>query len=279
MTDCSKYEGASTVNFAFSVAITVGIIVSYLPQYRRIYVKRTSEGLSSTFLLLGSSSSIFTLTNIILISSDARKCCYNGSLSAFNCLNSQLNMIQIGVQCTCAILILVFVLLWTKHSVKQDRDEYARIVKVGSIVNLHALASLVQILVGLYGGKSTLYSIANANGLLSTALTVIKYVPQIWTTYNLKHPGTLSVGMMCIQTPGGFVFAATLFFTKGSHWSSWISYLVAALLQGTLLILCLYYEYFDHSGVGAQMAERAEIERIVAENEREDIAADSQPAA
>ena len=50
---------------------------------------------------------------------------------------------------------------------------------------------------------------------MSALLTVIKYVPQIYTTFRLKHPGTLSIGMMCIQTPGGFVFTATLFFTKG----------------------------------------------------------------
>ncbi|KAI3404661.2 hypothetical protein KGF56_002557 [Candida oxycetoniae] len=86
-------------------------------------------------------------------------------------------------------------------------------------------------------GTSALYSIANVNGLLSAALTIVKYVPQINTTYHLKHPGTLSIGMMCIQTPGGFVFAATLMFTKGSHWSSYVSYLVAAILQGTLLTL------------------------------------------
>lgn len=268
---CSKYEGASTINFVFSILITLGIIISYIPQYRRIWLKRTSEGLSATFLLLGSLLSIFTFTNILLISSKARECCYLGALSPFNCFNSQLNLIQIGVQCICAILILVFVLIWTNHSVKQDREEYARIVRVGNIVWAHALVSLVEVIVGLYTKKRWLYAIANTNGLLSTALTVVKYVPQIWTTYHLKHPGTLSVGMMCIQTPGGFVFAATLYFTKGSHWSSWISYFVAALLQGTLLVLCLYYDYFRNSGVLAQLAERAQIERIVSENEREDI--------
>ncbi|RLV93083.1 hypothetical protein JA1_002707 [Spathaspora sp. JA1] len=262
---CSVYDGASTVNLIFSILITFGIVGSYIPQYVRIYHKRTSEGLSTNFLLLGSCSSIFTLTNIILISSIARTCCVSGELNTFNCINSQLNLIQIGLQCTCAILILVFVLILTKHSLKQDKLEYARIVQVGHLVAVHGVISLVQVIIGLAGSRNLLYTIANTNGLLSALLTVIKYLPQIHTTYKLKHPGTLSIGMMCIQTPGGFIFTATLFFTKGSHWSSWVSYLVAASLQGTLLILCIYYEYFKGGGQGDEL-ERQAIERIVEEN-------------
>ena len=263
---CSVFEGASKINFAFLVLITIGIIVSYLPQYRRIYIKKTSEGLSTNFLFLGSCSSIFTLTNIILVSSKARHCCYIGALNFFNCLNSQLNLIQIGIQCTCAILILVVVLLQTRYSIKQDKDEYARIVTVGKFVALHGIISIIEVFTGLYTNRTILLTIAQINGLLSALLTMMKYVPQITTTYRLKHPGTLSIGMMCIQTPGGFIFTMTLFFTKGSHWSSWVSYLVAALLQGTLLLLCIYYEYIRNEGITSEILERREIDRNIIQN-------------
>lgn len=263
---CSVFEGASKINFAFLVLITIGIIVSYLPQYRRIYIKKTSEGLSTNFLFLGSCSSIFTLTNIILVSSKARHCCYIGALNFFNCLNSQLNLIQIGIQCTCAILILVVVLLQTRYSIKQDKDEYARIVTVGKFVALHGIISIIEVFTGLYTNRTLLLTIAQINGLLSALLTMMKYVPQITTTYRLKHPGTLSIGMMCIQTPGGFIFTMTLFFTKGSHWSSWVSYLVAALLQGTLLLLCIYYEYIRNEGITSEILERREIDRNIIQN-------------
>lgn len=275
--NCTKFEGASTTNFVFLVLITFGIFLSYVPQYHRIYVKRTSEGLSTNFLLLGSSSSIFTLTNIVLVTSKARQCCYSGALTTFNCINSQLNLIQISIQCTCAIFILVLVLILTNRSVKQDKHEYSRIINVGKIVALHGILAVVQIIVGFASKQSTLYVIANTNGLLSALLTVIKYVPQIHTTYMLKHPGTLSIGMMCIQTPGGFVFTATLFFAKGSHWSSWVSYLVAALLQGTLLALCIYYEYFRNHGLNAEIGERAAVDRIITANIHQEVEEESDP--
>lgn len=261
---CSVYDGASVANFIFSLLITFGIFVSYLPQYFRIYKKKTSEGLSVNFLFLGSCSLIFTLTNIILISSRARYCCRVGALSLFNCLNSQLNLLQIGLQCTCAIMILVLVLTITRGSVLQDKEEYARIVTVGRWVVFHGVISLIQIVTAFATKRLVLLALAQFNGLMSTLLTIIKYVPQIVTTYKLKHPGTLSIGMMCIQTPGGFVFTATLYFTKGLHWSSWVSYFVAALLQGSLLVLCIYYEHFS----GYKDLERQQLERIIEENTR-----------
>lgn len=263
---CSVFTGYSTVNFIFLLLITFGIFVSYLPQYHRIYIKRTSEGLSTNFLLLGSSASLFTLTNIILISSKARICCFAGELSLFNCVNSQLNMIQIGTQCVSAIAILAFVLVLTRDSIKQDKEEYRRIVQVGYIVAVHLVASIAQVITGLAMRGKVLMAIAQINGLLSTFLTMLKYIPQIYTTYRLKHPGTLSIGMMCIQTPGGLVFTLTLYFTHGSHWSSWISYMFAFLLQGTLLTLCIYYQYFKNHGLTAQILERQEIERLIVEN-------------
>lgn len=263
---CHKYEGASVSNFVFLIFITVGIFLSYCPQYYRIYKKRTSEGLSSNFLLLGSSSPLFTMTNIILVSSTARNCCRVGALDTFNCINSQLNLIQIGLQSVCAIMILVLVLIFTKDSIKQDKLEYEKNLKIGKFIGVHAAVSLLQIIIAYATNDNVLKSIANVNGLLSTLLTFIKYVPQIYTTYTLKHPGTLSIGMMCIQTPGGALFTATLFFTKGSHWSSWISYFAAFILQGILLTLCIYYEYFRKGSLNAENLERIEVERIMETN-------------
>ena len=84
---------------------------------------------------------------------------------------------------------------------------------------------------------------ANALGVMAAALAAIQYVPQIWMTYHLKHVGSLSIPMMCIQTPGGFLFAASLFARLGpAGWSTWAIYLLTAVMQGTVLALGVYYE-------------------------------------
>lgn len=59
----------------------------------------------------------------------------------------------------------------------------------------------------------------------------------------LKRVGSLSIPMMVIQTPGSFVWAASLAARLGSEgWSAWGVYLVTGCLQGTLLVMGIYFE-------------------------------------
>jgi len=51
---------------------------------------------------------------------------------------------------------------------------------------------------------------AGVLGLTSAALAVIQYAPQIYTTWELKLVGALSIPMMCIQTPGAILMVTNL---------------------------------------------------------------------
>lgn len=116
-------------------------------------------------------------------------------------------------------------------------------VLVGLLCVLHGL--VVAAVTGVFAiavpGHLTAWT--NILGVMATVLAAIQYVPQIWTTYQLKHVGSLSIPMMCIQTPGGFLFAASLYARLGSAgWSTWVIYLITATMQGTVLALGIYYE-------------------------------------
>ena len=83
-------------------------------------------------------------------------------------------------------------------------------------------------------------------GIFSTVLASIQYLPQIYTTYTLKAVASLSIPMMCIQTPGAFVFAASLAARLGPEgWSAWGVFVVSGCLQGTLLVMGIYFEQQD----------------------------------
>ena len=86
---------------------------------------------------------------------------------------------------------------------------------------------------------------ANSLGVQSTVLASIQYIPQLATTWRLKHVGSLSIPMMCIQTPGSFIFAASLAMREGTLWSSWATFVVTGLLQGALLVMCVTWELAD----------------------------------
>lgn len=58
---------------------------------------------------------------------------------------------------------------------------------------------------------------------------------------------------MCIQTPGSFVWAASLAARLGPEgWSAWGVYVVTGCLQGTLLSMGIYYELQERKAKKAQ---------------------------
>lgn len=114
---------------------------------------------------------------------------------------------------------------------------------VGLLSILHAL--FVAVVTGYFviANHDRLTFWANVLGVMAALLAAVQYIPQIWTTYHLKHVGSLSIPMMCIQTPGGFIFAASLYARLGAAgWSTWAIYLLTASMQGVVLFMAVYYE-------------------------------------
>lgn len=132
-----------------------------------------------------------------------------------------------------------------------DQPRWQTALLVASLTLLHGLAVIVVTGVLSTVARESLSTWANVLGIMAALLAAVQYIPQIWTTYHLKHVGSLSIPMMCIQTPGGFVFAASLFARLGwAGWSSWGIFVLTASMQGILLYLAIYYEIQAHkSGI------------------------------
>lgn len=134
-------------------------------------------------------------------------------------------------------------------------------VTVGVLCFFHALIVIILTVVFALALKTHLTFWANFLGVMAAALAAIQYVPQIWTTYHLKHVGSLSIPMMCIQTPGGFLFAANLFMRLGVEgWSTWGIFLLTATMQGCLLAMAIYYELQARHGEDSEPADGNEPE-------------------
>ena len=125
-------------------------------------------------------------------------------------------------------------------------------VTVGLLAILHGLVVVILTGVFIIAAPNSLDVWANVLGIMATVLAGIQYLPQIYTTYTLKHVGSLSIPMMCIQTPGGVLFAVSLFARLGwGGWSTWMIYVLTAIMQGIVLTMGIYYE------VAARRAHRA----------------------
>lgn len=126
-----------------------------------------------------------------------------------------------------------------------DAPTYRTALVVTGICLLHGLVTIIISIAFELRRPAAVPAWANFLGVLAAVLASIQYFPQIYTTFRLRCVGSLSIPMMCIQTPGSLVWAASLAVRKGwSGWSIWGVLVVTACLQGTLLAMAIYFEYF-----------------------------------
>lgn len=137
---------------------------------------------------------------------------------------------------------IILVIMFAHNSPFQPPEDYAKIVRAGWIVLTEAVVCIAVSIYLMATSRRQAIAWANVLGIASAALAIAQYLPQLWTTYHLKHTGTLSIPMMCIQSPGGLIWSASLAARPGTKWTSWAGYLAAALLQLTLLIMAVYFE-------------------------------------
>ncbi|KAF2268751.1 PQ loop repeat protein-like protein [Lojkania enalia] len=244
---CRELSHPDIVNFSVSVFIVLGILVSYLPQHYKIISRRSSAGLSPLFVLLGTVSGTASIANILTLPESTRDmgCCKE--IGRFPCAAALLGITQIGVQWTCFFFImLLFLIFFPRNSPEADINERLPTWKEAILVLSLSLTFFIFAFLGsvifVYALPGHIRGWANFLGLLGTLLAAIQYLPQIYMTWKLQEVGSLSVPMMCIQTPGSFVFASSLAVRLGpGGWSAWGLFILTGCLQGILLGMSLSF--------------------------------------
>ncbi|KAG7143217.1 hypothetical protein HYQ45_000468 [Verticillium longisporum] len=248
---CEELRSPNYFNLSLSLLILLGLLISYLPQHHRIASRRTSEGISPWFVLLGVTSATSGFANILTVPPSRQDIACCSQLETSECLAGLLGIAQLGVQWLCFALILVLFLVFFRsedadvpeEELTGEPPKWHTAVTVGLLCVFHAV--IIIILTGVFAValKSHLNFWANLLGVMAAALAAVQYIPQIWTTYHLKHVGSLSIPMMCIQTPGGYLFSFNLWLRLGAEgWSTWGIFLLTATMQGILLGMAIYYE-------------------------------------
>ncbi|OAP64970.1 hypothetical protein AYL99_00942 [Fonsecaea erecta] len=265
---CEEIARISYTNFALSLLILVGILISYLPQHIRIIQLRSSFGLSPYFVLLGTTSGTCAFANILVLPRSRADVACCREVDQFACVAGLLGIHSL-------LLFLIFFPRNQLPSAPPEEDvadgldanppdysatsdtpppspvketaplapSYRTALVVVAICVLHAAVTAILSFYFIYAAPRHAQSWANFLGILSTVLASIQYFPQIYTTFTLKRVGSLSIPMMCIQTPGSFVWAGSLAARLGPEgWSAWGVYLVTGCLQGTLLAMGSYFE-------------------------------------
>jgi len=194
------------------------------------------------FVLLGTISGTAGIANILTLPASRTDMACCKEVSTFACAAALLGIAQVGVQWTCFFFIMLLFLIFFPRRVddvdEPDLPTWVEAIVVLSVSMAFFIAVFIGSVVFIYAQPEHLQAWANFLGIVGAILASIQYLPQIWTTWKLQHVMSLSIPMMCIQTPGSFVWAASLAARLGPEgWSAWGIYCVTGCLQGALLAM------------------------------------------
>ncbi|KKA28889.1 hypothetical protein TD95_004162 [Thielaviopsis punctulata] len=276
---CEIMARPNMTNIVASLFILIGLLVSYLPQHWRIYSRGTAEGISPYFVLLGTTSATAGFANILTTEPSRQDIACCKLVGPLDCAFGLLGIAQLGVQWMCFIAIMVLYLVYFRAA-SPDQPSDAEVeaeteaeidpktsrttaLLVGTVCVLHAVVIVAVTVVLSLSHPDSLNNWADFLGVMAAMLAAVQYLPQIWTTWRIKHVGSLSIPMMCIQTPGGVVFAISLYSRLGLRgWSTWGIFVLSALMQGSLLAMAMYFE------IARENAEAAANRRAAARSAR-----------
>ena len=108
---CARLAHPNPYTVGLASIILVGILISYLPQHIKIIQRRSSEGLSPWWVLLGGLSSIAAIGNILTLPASRADVACCKQISGGECAAALLGIAQIGLQWGCFMFMYVAFLL------------------------------------------------------------------------------------------------------------------------------------------------------------------------
>lgn len=247
------------LNNAFAIIFLIGLIIIYIPQYHKIIVSRSSLGFSTWFMFLGHTASFLSCLNTLVFYINNWWHCH-GSV---DCLEDFLGFGLIVIQW---FLYWIQYLMFIKYYPEQNHHNHQepqckwyqgyQLAKITFIISHLIGLGFLAITLGLLGyhgwhdtNTSDLKGLTEAMEVIILIMFTSHYLPQIWETYQLKKPGSLSLITLGLMTPGSFLWTAFLALqdkmvpgSKSSNPAVWIPYLIVGTFQGVLLAMCLYYD-------------------------------------
>jgi len=244
----SCYYEPTTINITVAVFLIVGTIISYIPQYVAIIKARSSEGINFLMLAMALSSGFLTAINSGILKWQSVVCCLG--LNSAECIKNNLATEQLLSALLCSlVLYALFVVYYdirpTLSETREVRAKKKRIsiitffgVLVGSII-ISAVCGTLYYDVHLRG--TILANVAQGLGIASSILITLQWAPQIWTTYKLKDPGSLSIVMLLLQMPGALLVMFFQSILNSADVTTWAPYAFLFIEELILVVMCLYY--------------------------------------
>lgn len=215
---CNHLSTPSIPQFTISCVLMAWVLVSYIPQYARIVSRKSAEGLSTLYILLGSLSGVCAVGNIMMLPSSEVEigCCRE--LQRFACISGLLGMFQVIFGIACFWGVLFMYVYYSEEEAEAEihhrraslsgPERTFRRAKKAYLVLLCAcaFAFAVMLVSAVISHRFPWYSQAWADtlGVAVAVLACVQWVPQTLTTWHLGHLGSLSLASLCLSAPVRF---------------------------------------------------------------------------
>ncbi|OHS97623.1 PQ loop repeat family protein [Tritrichomonas foetus] len=230
-------------------ALFFGIFISVIPQIIKLISKRTNYGLNPFFVCMTNFGHFVVLTNIIsLHTTDFIAILQVPFYKAIPTYLTFMNAFILWFAYHPVIYLnLLFFDKAHRKTEEPSKTRKARFILCSLTIILDIIfVTMISILFGLgfaYGFQSSqVQYLGHVCGFVAMFVCIFQYFPQFITTCILRDHGSLSLVMLGIQFPGGFLNAFFMCFGQKEHWTSWLSTMAAAAQQMLLFILCLIFK-------------------------------------
>jgi uncharacterized protein with PQ loop repeat len=222
------------LDYIIGIILSVGVIISYIPQYYSIIKNKSSNGINESSLFLLNVIYSTLLMSFSLQDYNKFKCFQ--SCDVMLCIGSILPMIQITIS---LLMVLFLYILFLYYKIRQSSNSlisdiqhflkcWLYIIVLGIICSVFHKDSHEALILGL--------------GIISIICTIFLWVPQIYTLIKTKTNGSLSIWLFILQIPGNLLMIILQLLYK-QDWTTWCPYLVSSIQQIIIIIVMIYNRY------------------------------------
>jgi uncharacterized protein with PQ loop repeat len=248
-TDYSNcYHEVKPLWIVIGATITLGTVVSVIPQLAKFIKNRSSYGLNSFTITATSLGQFVNVLNYVALhAADFVGIITHPITVSLPRLLSFINLFTLWYMFL-GNTFLNFIFFDKKPRERRNKDDIKANYKVNLIFSLglnittFILINLFIIFGMVFGFNEGFlrkygYILGTSGGVLAFA----QYVPQMYTTCKLQDPGSLSLILLAIQAPGGTINTLFLAIGNKDNWTTWLPLLVGASQQFILLFICIFF--------------------------------------